>query len=171
MRVLPDKTLNHCYYGKRISDVNLDDFHLFISHDYTAPVQLGSEISTMDAIPQECPSFGRGDYRTPAVVIENHDGRKVNDFKYSYYKQYSGVAELSGLPSLDCNSEKAETLEIVLCDIVSKAEIHLYYTVFEDCDVIARHTCIKNPTSNEITLRKAMSASFDFETCESTVPF
>lgn len=166
IRILPDKTLNHCYYGKRISNVELDDYHLFIPHDYTASVSVDDNISTMDAIPQECPSFGRGDYRTPAVVIENDDGRTVNEFKYLRFKHYSSVAPIEGMPYLDCNTENAETLEIILCDTVTDINIHLYYTVFEDIDIIARHTRVVNQSGKDVTLRKVMSASFDFETSD-----
>lgn len=166
IRILPNKTLNHCYYGKRISNTDLDNHHLFMSHDYTAPVDIGDNISTLDAIPQECPSFGRGDYRTPAVVIENDDGRMVSEFKYSKFRHFSGVAPIQGMPYLDHNTDNVETLEIVLKDIVTGVSVHLFYSVFEDIDIIARHTYIQNRSGKNLTIRKAMSASFDFESSD-----
>lgn len=163
IRVLPDRTLNHCYYGKRISNTNLDEHHLFIGHDCTAPVTYENCVTTMDAIPQEYPSFGRGDYRTPAAILENNDGRTVGEFKYTRFKHYSGIAQIEGMPNLDCNVEKVQTLEIILHDTINDVSIYLYYTVFEDSNIIERHTRIKNHGEEDIIIRKVLSASVDFE--------
>ena len=165
MRVLPDGVLTHCYYGRRISHQNMDYYNLYTSYgyDYTAPYKIHNEVTTMDALPQECPSCGRGDYRSPAVVIEDVDGRRVNDFRFISYTQYKGAAHLKGLPHLDTNVGSAETLEIVLKDSISGVHVHLFYTVFEDIDIIARHTEVKNTTENAVSLSNVMSLNLDFE--------
>ncbi|MBQ1961649.1 MAG: alpha-galactosidase, partial [Clostridia bacterium] len=120
-------------------------------------------ITTIDAIPQECPSCGRGDYRSPAVIIENEDGRTVSEFKYLHFKHYSGVPVIEGLPQLDKNTDDVETLELVLKDTISGVSVHLYYSVFEESDIIARHMRINNCSGKAVTVRRAMSASFDLE--------
>lgn len=165
MKVLSDGVLGHCYYGKRISECNMDFYNLYTTYgyDYTAPYLINNEITTLDALPQECPGCGRGDYRNPAVVIENNDGRRVNDYRYVSYSISQGIKKLEGLPFLDSNTDSAQTLKIVMQDSISGAHVDLYYTVFEDIDIIARHIEVTNNTENTLRLCNVMSISIDFE--------
>lgn len=165
IKLLPDGTLSHCYYGKRISNENMDYYNLYTDegYDYTAPYMIDNKKSTMDALPQEYPSCGRGDYRSPAAVIENADGRSVNDFKYFSHYIHKGAPYVQGLPHLDAFTDSSQTLEIVLKDLISGADVHLFYAVFEDIDIIARHTVIENNTEKAIRLSNVMSLSIDFE--------
>lgn len=159
----PEGLLIHTYYGKRIAEENMDFYNLYISFDYTAAQSVGENITTMDALPQECPSRGRGDYRTPAVIIEAKDGRGVNEYRYVSHTITKGAPKLCGLPHLDANPDKAETLEIVLKDTITKATLHLFYTVFEEIDIIARHTVVENTSEETITVKNIASAALDFE--------
>ena len=163
MKLSPDGVLIHCYYGKRIKQQNMEHYNLYIPYDYTVPYVLDNEITTPDALPQECPGFGRGDYRSPAVVIESREGRRVNDFRYESHSVCQGAPALDGLPHLDTATDSAETLEVVLRDIITGAAVHLFYVVFEDIDIVARHTVVENVTENPVTLCRAASASLDFE--------
>ena len=168
MELLSDGILKHCYYGRYINQTNMDFYNQFTESgfDYTAPYLKDSKITTLDALPQEYPSCGRGDYRNPAAVIENSEGIVVNDFRYSYHKIHKGTIAIEGLPYLNCADDKAETLEIVLKDIISGVIVHLYYTVIEDFDIIARHTLIENNTDKTVRLNSIMSFSLDFETSD-----
>lgn len=168
MKILSDGILTHCYYGRRISNENMDFYNLYTpyGYDYTAPYIINNEITTLDILPQECPSNGRGDYRCPAVVIENESGRRINEYKYISHEIYQGAAKLVGLPHLDMAADEAQTLKIVLQDSVSGAQLHLFYSVFEDIDIIARHIEVKNDTDQPIKIRNAMSLSLDFEECD-----
>ncbi len=165
MRVLPDGVLEHCYYGRCVANENMDYYNLYTNsgYDYTAPYIVNNEITALDALPQECPGCGRGDYRNPAVVIENADGRRVNDFKYCYHSLISGAVSIENLPHLECDNDSAETLEIVLKDSVSGVHLHLFYTVFAEIDVIARHIRIENTTDKTVFVDSVMSMSLDFE--------
>lgn len=168
MEILSDGVLRHCYYGRRISNENMDHYNLYTAcgYDYTAPYTINDKITTMDALSQECPSCGRGDYRSPAVVIENEDGRRVNDYKYSSHSIYQGASKLKGLPHLDTDTNEVQTLEIVMIDLVSNANVHLFYSVFEDSDIIARHIEVRNNTEKSIKVCNIMSLSLDFEECD-----
>ncbi len=165
MQIMPDGILRHCYYGKKIKNHNMDYFNLYTSlgFDYTAPYNSNNEITTMDALSQECPSCGRGDYRSPSVIIENSNGRNINEYKYLSHTVYSGVPVIAGMPHLESDNDSAETLEIVMKDFVSGVQLHLYYTVFDEIDIIARHIKIENITDETVFINKAMSMSLDFE--------
>lgn len=163
MGILEDGIFVHQYYGKKVQTQNMDFYHLRKSYDYTAAYIANGETTTMDALPLEFPTQGRGDYRTPAIVIKGEAGRAVNDLRYSFHRIFEGVPAMDGLPCLDRNTEKVQTLEIVLQDTVTKAEVHLFYSVFEDSDIIARNTVIKNRSDTDLSVVKCASVSVDFE--------
>ena len=48
--------------------------------------------------------------------------------------------------------KKADTLEVVLYDEIIDLEVHLYYTVFDEYNIIARHTVIINKSDSDIKL-------------------
>lgn len=167
MKILPDGILSHIYYGKRISEENMDFYNLYIPFDYAAAHCIDEKsVTTLDALPQEFSCKGRGDYRVPAVIVKSSDGREVNDFRFDSYKIHDGVPEIEGMPHLNFETNNIETLEIVLTDIVTKTKAHLFYSVFEDIDVIARHTVIENNTDKTITVKRPTSAVIDFEKCD-----
>lgn len=164
IRLLPDGTLNHCYYGKRIPEDDLDYYHLFIPHDITARLQVKEEVTTPDALPQECPGFGRGDFRRPAISVADATGREVNEYKYLSYRIVKGKPPIPGLPQLDVNVCKEETLEILMKDLITGVKVTYSYTAFYEEDVIARHTSIWNDTDQILSVQEAASATVDFET-------
>lgn len=166
MSVSPERVLLHRYYGRRISEDNIDFYNLYKYFDYMPTFKIGNAVAIMDTLPQECSSRGRGDYRTPSVVIKGKNGRAVNEYRYKTYNITDGLAKLCGLPHLDTNGENAQTLEIVLEDKITGAEIHLFYTVLEDIDIIARHTVVENLSSENITISSIASATLDFECCD-----
>lgn len=165
MQILPDGVLRHCYYGRCVANEDMSYYNLYTNSgfDYTAPYIVNNKITAMDALPQECPGCGRGDYRNPAVIIENCDGRRVNDFKYSYHTLDKGAVNIENLPHMKCDSDDAETLEIVLKDSISGVQVHLFYTVFAEIDVIARHIKINNTTNKTVFIDNIMCMSLDFE--------
>lgn len=166
MRILPDGTLNHCYYGVRLPEENMDYFNLYIQHDITANLQIGDSITTPDALPQECPGFGRGDFGRPAIAVSNGNGRAVNEFKYQSHHIANGKPNMSGLPQTDKNVEDVQTLEVVLQDVITGVEIIQFYTPFYEEDVIARHTTIRNNSQDTLSIHSVASATVDFEYAE-----
>ena len=163
MRILPDGTLNHCYYGVRLPEENMDYLNLFIQHDITVNLQVNNLITTPDALPQECPGFGRGDFGRPAIAVSNGTGRAVNEFKYQSHRIVNGKPGIKGLPQTDKNVEELQTLEVVLQDVVTGVEIIHSYTPFYEEDVIARHTTVRNNTEDTLSIQSVASATVDFE--------
>lgn len=162
MKTLKDGMLVHTYYGKKIKEQNVDFYNMNIHYTYDPAYNADGEQTVRSALSQEFSGRGRGDYRVPAAVIKDSDGRAVNDFRYESYRIFKGIAEMDGMPHLDVNTAEAETLEIVLSDIVSGAKAHLFYVVFSDIDIIARHTVIENNTDKEVTIDSINSAVIDF---------
>lgn len=53
------------------------------------------------------------------------------------------------------------TLEIILKDELSEAYVHLFYSIFEDLDVITRSAYIENKGKNSFHVVKAYSMTLD----------
>lgn len=166
MRILPDGILNHCYYGARLPVENMDYLNLFIQHEITVNLHTDDLLTTPDALPQECPGFGRGDFGRPAIAISNDNGRAVNELKYSSHRIVDGKPIIKGLPQTDAYVEELQTLEITLEDVVTGAEIIHSYTPFYEEDVIARHTTVRNKTKEKLSILSVASATLDFEYAE-----
>jgi alpha-galactosidase len=155
--------LLHLYYGARIEG---DMDYLLTSYDRGFsgnPYDAGLDRTySLDALPQEYPSFGTGDYRNTALLIQNADGSESCDLRYVRHEIRKGKYSLEGLPAVSASEEEAETLEIVLEDSVSLVQVHLYFGVLEQEDIITRSAEIVNLGGNEIVVEKAASACLDF---------
>lgn len=105
----------------------------------------------------ECGTYGRGDYRMPSVIVERHDGGTVSEFKYVSHSIAHEAPELLGLPHV----RDGETLSIVLRDSCSDTEIQLFYSVYDDCDVLVRSLRVINKGERPIYLKRAYSFCVD----------
>ena len=61
---------------------------------------------SMDSLPQEFPSLGTGDYRTPACIIKNTDRTYCSDFRYASHSIRDGKYALKGLPAVYATTVK-----------------------------------------------------------------
>ena len=161
MRVLPTGMLHHVYYGARIGRDDLSAYHLFDERILCPAVEVGNAVSSPACIPQEYPCTGRGDFRAPAIVVQTEDGRQVNELLYVKHRIIDGKPRLTGLPQLEADETATQTLEITLRDAVAGFEVALYYTVFEQENVIARHSVIVNCSDKPMRLLRAASISMD----------
>ena len=106
----------------------------------------------------ECGVYGRGDYRSPSIVIEREDGGLLSEFYYVRHTVDDSVPELEGLPHVRCGGQ---TLTIFLRDLCSNAEMQLNYTVYDDSDVLVRNVRIVNEGKQPFYLKKAFSFCVD----------
>ena len=106
----------------------------------------------------ECGVYGRGDYRSPSIVIEREDGGLMSEFYYVRHTVDDSVPESEGLPHVRCGGQ---TLTIFLRDLCSNAEIQLNYTVYDDSDVLVRNVRIVNEGKQPFYLKKAFSFCVD----------
>ena len=162
--------------GKTISYVLIENqegdllnFHFgqkIPTEDYAAQPALWAEAYPklsntvyLRSFPQEYPSFGHNDTRIPAYRVRNRFGNLISRLKVREHRIHRGkTVDVEGMPSLfGC----ADTLETVLEDVSIGLEIHLYYTVFDEYDVVARHAVIINRSEEEMTLTGAYSANVD----------
>lgn len=160
IRVLENGALGQLYFGPGLAagrsyrHLSWAEFHGFSN-------RLG------EPVPLEYPTAGTGDYRIPAVTIEQADGSTALELAYAGHRIYAGKTSIPGLPSTYVErAGEAASVEILLADAPSGAEVRLSYTIFRDLPVVARSVRIRNAGGQRLRLTCAMSASLDLPDAE-----
>ena len=155
--------LLHLYYGTKVSG-NTDYLLTYRDRGFSGnPFDVGNDRTySMDALPQEYPALGTGDYRCSALNIRNADGSECCDLRYVSHVIKKGKYGLKGLPAVYADEEEADTLEILMEDSGSWVQVRLLYGVLEGEDIITRSAIICNGGGDEVIVEKASSACLDF---------
>ena len=155
--------LQHVYWGKRLNNFGLNYLLRYFNENKCDSDGIRDELG-LDVLPQEYPSFGMGDLRSPAYQVCLENGSTVTDARYKGHCIYSGKKALEGLPaSYAEDNNEAQTLEIELKDDLCELKILLSYTVFENYNVIARSVRFINEGNENLKLLRALSANVDFD--------
>ena len=164
MQVDPYGFLLHLYYGKKTDGSCMDYLLTYYDRGFSGnPFDAGDDRTySMDALPQEYPSYGTGDYRSTALIVENADGSTACDLRYRSHHIFNGKYKIPGLPAVYADETESQTLEIVMEDAVTGVEVTLQYGVLPDYDVITRSEKIVYRGERKICIRKAQSACLDF---------
>lgn len=105
--------------------------------------------------PPELAFFGTSDYREPCVTVQNEAGDFLTELLYTGHTVLESKPPIGGMPSLS----GGETLVLHLSDYASDFAADLYYTVYEDADVVARRIVYRNHGRKTVVLRRAYSFS------------
>lgn len=162
-KVLPNQELTHLYYGKALAHV--DDFNQLFYTDIkdNSCFEASETPLSFDYIRGEYPSFGRSDFREPAIQLKDEAGSRVTAFRYQGYQIKEGKAPLAGLPATYVESDQeATTLTVTMYDAHLDTSLDLNYTVFSDYPVITRHVTLTNQSDQQLAIDRLMSASLDF---------
>ncbi|KAK8062371.1 alpha-galactosidase 2 [Apiospora hydei] len=113
-------------------------------------------------VKREFPDLGRGDFRVPAVRIQQTAGYTVSDFRYRSHDVVKGKPALPGLPSTFGREEgDVTTLVVHMYDNYSSVAADLTYSVFPKLDAIVRSVNITNEGKGNITIERLASFSVD----------
>jgi len=163
MQILDNGWLGHLHFGPPLAED--------AAYTYLGPRDfLGFSNRQREPIPLECPTAGSGDFRVPALVVEQADGSTVLDLRYKSHRVTPGKPALTGLPStyVEVGGE-AETLEITLVDAVCGLEVELRYTIYRSRPLVVRGARIVNRGQTPLIVRAAMSASLDLPDADWTL--
>ena len=160
-RALPSGQLESMYYGKRIR--NHSDFtFMYDKHECgfsnATPRSQSDTSVSLDHIPLEYSAYGKGDYRLPAMQLLSSKDSFTTDFVYKTYAVTDIKPILNGLPSSYGNGQ---TLTVILEDKTLGAELHLFYTAYDECNVIARSVRLINKSENDIHIKSLLSMQID----------
>ena len=157
--------LLHTYYGRRTDETDYSYMIMSADRGFSGNIDAAKDDRTysLDYYPQEFPVCGSGDYRVNCLQAAFSGGVSDCLMLFDSYHVHRGKYSLQGLPAMFAENEAdAETLEIVLKDMHEAFYVHLYYGVFEQCDVITRAAIIENKSENSVRLSRVMSACIDF---------
>lgn len=160
--------LLHLYYGAKIENTDLSYLLQYADRGFSGnPYETDkNKCFSMDCLLQEYSVLGNGDYRTNCLQIINPDGSNAVDLRFKSHNIYDGKYGLKGLPAIYAKEEEAQTLEIVLEDKLTKAEITLLYGVLPEYDIITRAAILRNCGEEKIVIDKALSVCLDFQESE-----
>ena len=163
-RVMENEQLEQIYYGTRIADESsFDLYHEEIMRSQMSICVPEPGILSMQYTRQEYPSYGTGDYRSPAMAVLQENGSRITDFRYESHRITPGKPSILPLPATYTeNGSEAQTLEITLHDRVTDTDLILFYTIFEAYPVITRSARFVHHGEAPIILDRAMSMSVEW---------
>ncbi len=167
LKVMDTGHLSHLYWGRKLKTYNLEYF--FRRRGFGSFCANTDNISgfQLELVPQECPTFGATDLRSPSLEFQYEDGTSATDLRYKSHRIYKGKQRISGLPAVYVEKEEeATSLEVTLVDSLKGLEVILTYNVFEDFDAITRSLKIVNNSDEKINIERVLSANVDFTTDE-----
>lgn len=147
----------HLYFGKRVERLNPASLlrAAFLPVDGSYSVQN----CTLDHTPQEYPAFGLGEMREGAATVRRTDGTRSLDLRFVSAEVKAGKPGLNGLPATF--GEDCRTLLLHLRDELLRLNVTLQYSIFEDCDAIARSVLFENESDEELFLERCYSLCLD----------
>ncbi|MCM3630643.1 alpha-galactosidase [Paenibacillus glycanilyticus] len=154
----------HIYWGKKVRGLQLDRLLQIKERASFSPNPDQNQLNlSLDALPQEYPSYGATDFRTPAYQVKLPNGSTILELTYDSHVIYDGKKKLEGLPAVYVESDsEAQTLELKLKDDMTGLTAVLSYTVFENHDAITRSVRFINGGDMTLDLQRALSMSVDF---------
>lgn len=157
IEIIRERFLGHVYYGPKTAD-GVPDFAYRIAS--FSPYYEGFFDFQPDMCATEYSYFGNGDFRCTSLKVRSANGSSVTGFEYRSHRVFKGRAPIDRLPYAEAGDSDS-TLEITLWDSVSQCELKLYYTVFEDCNVISRYMKLTNKGTSPVEIEKCMSLQCD----------
>lgn len=151
--------LEHIHYGRKVDlkDAEALSLKRQICYGSTILQDEKDEICTLDSLPFEYGSYGRGDFKEASIEVESN-GSYTCDFLYDSYEILDKDVPIKDLPSsYGCD----QTLLIHTEDKVNHLKLDLYYSIYFEEDVITRRVVLHNASRRHVTLHKLMSYCLD----------
>ena len=155
--------VGHVYYGRRVRRQDLRYLLRTGEAPFVPSENERERCSFYDTFPSEYSGNGVGDYRESSIAVRTQAGQHAVMPTYVSYEITDQKPELPGLPSAFDRENTAQTLILHCRDEVLQLDVDLYYTVFEENDMITRSVRICNHSKEAVYLTKAYSACLDMD--------
>ena len=149
-----DELLETVYYGKRLSD--MPEYDIFTSHKRKYCHSSSDDIVTANTT-FSC--YGAGSDREFSLCLKNADGGFANKFLFGS----AHISEKPGISGLPSSFGASQTLCLIFTDEDYDLELRQYYSVFDDTDVIAVSSELKNNSDKTVRLDRLMSCQLDLD--------
>lgn len=161
MEVVDGKYLLHRYFGKAVRAYQGCGKPQYFKRGYNTEHECSIPDVSFDDFPFEYPVRGHGDFRIPAFAITQEDGTDFTELCFRSWRVLERKPEISGLPATFAGKDETQTLEIICEDHVAGIRVYLYYTVFEDKGIIARHQRVENTGNRTVMIQNIQSISLE----------
>ncbi len=152
--------IEHLYYGKKVPNVDLRYLRNRQIYTFSATLNGEGREFAESTFLTEISSINSTDFREGSVAIENADKTVGNRFTYFRHEITDGREKIEGLP-YSYADEQTQTLKLSLMDEEKLVLAELYFVVFPQEDVIARHIEITNLSDGEIRILRAQPINVD----------
>lgn len=115
----------------------------------------------LEQLPLVYPAFGNPDMRNPAHYEVYENGSRLCDFRYREHSFNERKPPLAGLPYAHCENN-ITVLTIIFEDVLTKNQIALSITSFEEYDVFTQSVEYRNRSEEIVSLEQFMSLNLDF---------
>ncbi len=166
IRVTETGHLENIYYGRKLKQ---DAYVEALIKPREVAIGTGVAYSEKDPLMflettcLETSTPGKGDYRSPSVVVQYGKGLQTLDFVYKAHRIIKGKpSRFEHFAESYANEDEATTLEIQLEDKVIPIILQLNYTVFFNCDTIVRSCTLTNKTTSSVLIQNIASLQMDF---------
>lgn len=154
--------LVHRHFGSAVREAPPWPLRVIAAGRPFSPTVLpGRDDFSLDVLPQEYPTYGRGDFRTPALKIRGADGNAVTEVRFQNHEVVPGRPPLPGLPHLRVFPESGSSLVLRGEDPYTGLRVELTYCALNDLPVIGRSVRLINAGDRPLVIERAFSASLD----------
>ena len=156
--------LESLHYGARIAHTEADAFALkhVVQRGMSVAYDPDDPTYCLDTMMLEWSGTGKGDLRYAPCELIMPDGTYVTDFLFERAETRPGFVSPVELPGAYGEDDACETLVVTLKDAFFDLYLHLYYTVYEDCDVLTRRAVLENKTGAPVRIKRLMSFMASF---------
>ena len=106
INVLANGGIENLYYGKAVRDrESFAHHHEEMGRSHMAVCVPEPGILSRHYVRDEYPSYGTGDFRSPAYTVLQENGSRVSEYKYSSHTIIQGKPSLAPLPSTYVENE------------------------------------------------------------------
>ncbi len=149
--------LEHLYFGKRIPREDISHVAHRVIRGHATNNPLTGRDESLDELAQECPQYGRSDFRESMLDFDLK-GVRAGDLRYESHKIVKDKPAIEGMPSLRVGGQ---TLIVTMKDTLRKLRVQLYYSVYEDVSAITRRAVVINDGDSPVQIDRAYSFSMD----------
>lgn len=151
--------LLHSYYGKRIEEEVSPITEQKDRGFSPNALFFDKRTYSYDSLPLELSTLGMGDFRKPAIAVENEDNSITLNLRYHSHEIFNEAKKSELLPGLYGGG--GETLVITLKDDAYCIEVKIYYVLFPSYNAFSRYLEIKNLAEGDKTFHSLSSTSLD----------
>lgn len=158
--------LENLHYGAKIKVEDITPLLEKSTAGYGGDIVEKPGVTAFSSLCLELSPTAKGDYRKGSLLATMPNQADTTSFDFlSAIPREKGLSPAGGMPQAKTPDE---TLEITMYDKAG-LEVHLFYSVFYDSDVITKKMRIVNRAQKPIRLHRAMSQQLDLPSSDYTL--